>query len=359
MSQVALAALRDANSLAQTLTFEQLEAYHVPFDELAGAAGVESNLRYWSTRQGRVALVGESGAGKSSILAAELGAFSEWVPSDLVPVRVPVALAGPAEVTEVAEFGRHLVRHVLRWAAPEVLDARDQARIEALAVDLERKTGRRRRAGFGLGTSNLLPFHGDLSADFTGAATDFEQRLRSGDVVMALRRMVAMFRARDLEPFLLFDDTDAWLQFPGKEEEARARAEGFFGNNVRMLTRELDCGFALAVHRSYLELPSYRALADSLEHIDVPRFLDPSGAIGAILQKRMEVDELEVGVGDAFSIEALDELGSLYEELPDLRRIMGIAGLAVRKAHDDDEAEIVTAEAVALARAERDPLRGA
>jgi hypothetical protein len=359
MSQAALAALRDVNSLAQTLTFEQLEAYHVPFDELAGASRVESNVRYWSTRRGRVALVGESGAGKSSVLAAELGAFSEWVPPTLVPVRIPVALAGPAEVTEVAEFGRHLVRHVLRWAAPEALDGRDQARIEALAADLERKTGRRRRVGFGLGTSDLLPFHGDLSADFTSAATDFEQRLRSGDVVMALRRLVAMFRARDLEPFLLFDDTDSWLQFPGKEQEARERAEGFFGNNVRMLTRELDCGFALAVHRSYLKLPSYQALADSLEHIEVPLFAEPSAAIGAILQRRMEVDELGIDLEEVFSAGALAELGSLYAELPDLRRIMGIAGLAVRKAHDDDEAEIVTAEAILLARAERDPLRGA
>jgi energy-coupling factor transporter ATP-binding protein EcfA2 len=358
MSQDALARLREGNSLAQTLTFEQLEDYHVAFDDIAGTAGVESNLRYWSSRRGRVALVGESGAGKSSILAAELGAFSESVPESLVPVRVPVALAGPAEVNEVAEFGRHIVRYVLRWAAPEALSDRDQARIGELTADVEKRTGRRRRAGFGLGISQLLPFSPDLSADLTGAATDFEERLRSGEVVIAMKRMVAMFRARGLEPFLIFDDTDAWLQFPGREEEARERAEGFFGNNVRMLTRELDCGFALAVHRSYLALPSYQALADSLEHIEVPRFAEPAGALGTILQKRMDVDQLGIGVADAFSGEALAELGSLYEELPDLRRIMGIAGLAVRKAFDDDEAEIVTAEAISLARAERDPLRG-
>jgi hypothetical protein len=238
------------------------------------------------------------------------------------------------------------------------LNDRDQGRIEALTADLERKTGRRRRAGFGLGTSQLLPFSADLSADLTGAAEDFEQRLGSGDVVIAIKRLVAMFRARRLEPFLIFDDTDAWLQFPGKEEEARERAEGFFANNVRMLTRELDCGFALAVHRSYLELPAYQAMADSLEHIEVPRFAEPARAIGAILLRRMEVDELEIDVEEAFAAEALDELGSLYGDLPDLRRIMGIAGLAVRKAHDDDEVEIVTAEAISLARAERDPLRG-
>jgi hypothetical protein len=107
-----------------------------------------------------------------------------------------------------------------------------------------------------------------------------------------------------------------------------------------------------------LSCPPTQAVADSLEHIEVPCFAEPAQAIRTILQRRMEVDELGFGVEDAFSAEALDELGSLYGDLPDLRRVMGIAGLAVRKAHDDDEAEIVTEEAISLARAERDPLRG-
>jgi hypothetical protein len=359
MSQEALAALREGNSLAQTLPFEQLEAYHVPFDELIGPTRVESDLRYWSTRRGRVALIGDSGAGKSSILAAELGAFSETVPASLVPIRIPVALADQTEITEVGGFGRHVVNYVLRWGAPEVLAARDQEAIELLTADLERRTGRRRRAGFGLGTSKLLPFDASLSADLSGVATDLDRQVRNGDVVIALGRLVDMFRARHLEPFLIFDDTDAWLQFPGREEEARGRAEGFFANNVRMLTREIDCGFALAVHRSYLALPAYRALSDSLEPIMVPRFSEPETAIRAILQKRIEVDELGIGVEDAFASAALAELATLYEELPDLRRVMAIAGLAVRKAYDDGEAELVSAEAVLVARAERDPFRGA
>jgi predicted ABC-type transport system involved in lysophospholipase L1 biosynthesis ATPase subunit len=41
----------------------------VPFDHLTGERSVEHELGYWSTRAGRVALIGDSGAGKSSVMA--------------------------------------------------------------------------------------------------------------------------------------------------------------------------------------------------------------------------------------------------------------------------------------------------
>lgn len=358
MSQEALAALREGNALAQTMTFEQLEAYHVPFDDLTGRGEVEGELRYWSTRRGRVALIGDSGAGKSSAMASVLGAFSESVPEYLVPTRIPVELAGAGTITDVGGFGRHLVGHILNWAAPEALTDRERQAIENQASEMERRCGRRRRAGFSLGTGHLLPVNTGLSGDLSGAATDFERQLGNGEVVQALRRLVDLFRARDLEPFFIFDDTDAWLQLPGQEEAARELATGFFGSNVRMLSREVDCGFVLAVHRSYLALPAYRAIADSLEAIDLPTLPDPGAAIVAILQRRIDVDELGIEVGDAFSGDGLEALAGIYADAPDLRRVMAIAGLAVRKAHDDEDATVVTREAVIAARSQRDTMRG-
>jgi energy-coupling factor transporter ATP-binding protein EcfA2 len=358
MSQEALAALREGNALAQTLTFEQLEAYHVPFDELTERAEVERELEYWSTRRGRVALIGDSGAGKSSVMAAVLGALSESVPPNLVPTRIPVELASSDAITDVGGFGRHLVGHILNWAAPEALTAVERNGIERQLSEMERRSGRRRRAGFSLGTGRLLPIDANLSGDLTGAAQDFERQLGNGEVVQALRRLVDLFRARDLEPFLIFDDTDAWLQLPGQEDAARELATGFFGSNVRMLSREIDCGFVLAVHRSYLELPAYQAIADSLEAIDLPTLPEPVAAIIAILQRRIDVDELGIEVADAFADDGLQALGGIYSDVPDLRRVMAIAGLAVRKAHDDEDAIVVTREAVIAARSQRDTLRG-
>jgi hypothetical protein len=358
MSQEALAALREGNALAQTLTFEELEAYHVPFDELTGDSAVEAELEYWAGRCGRIALIGDSGAGKSSVLASVFGAFSEQIPEHLVPTRIPVALADSAAITGVADFGRHIVRHILNWAAPELLQSQEREELERRLADLERRSGRRRRAGFSLGPGQLLPINLGFSGDVTGAASDFETQLQSGDVVRALKRLIALFRARDLEPFLILDDTDAWLQLPGQQEEARDLASGFFGSNVKMMSRELDCGFAVAVHRSYLSLPAYQEIADSLEPIDLPVLDDPPAAITAILQRRMDVDELDISVEDAFSEGALEGLAGIYSDVPDMRRVMAVAGLAVRKAHDDEEATLVTKEAIIAARSQRDTVGG-
>lgn len=203
-----------------------------------------------------------------------------------------------------------------------------------------------------------MPVDASLSGDLTGAAADFDRQLTNGDVVLALKRLVSMFRARGLEPYLIFDDTDAWLQLPGQEQEARELASGFFGSNVRMLTREIDCGFALAVHRSYLELPAYQEVAESLEVVELPVLSDPVSAIVAILQRRIDIEELGIAVSDAFAGDAIEALSRIYLDIPDLRRVMATASLAVRKAHADDEATIVTQEAVIAARSQRDTFGG-
>jgi energy-coupling factor transporter ATP-binding protein EcfA2 len=358
MSQEALSILREANALAQTLTFEQLEAYHVPFDDLTGERSVEEQVKYWATCRGRVALIGDSGAGKSSVLASVFGAFSDELPAGLVPTRIPVGIAGEATIVDIGGFGRHLVKHILTWAAPEALGDDEQRDLQNQLATMESRIGKRRRAGFSLGTGSLLPLDAALSADLTGAAADFETALDNGDVVRAIKRLVAFFRARNLEPFFVFDDTDAWLQLPGQEEAAAKLANGFFGKNVRMLSREIDCGFALAVHRSYLELPAYQQVAESLEAIEIPFLADPNAAIRAILQRRMDIDALPVGVEDAFDDAAIAALAAAYDDVPDLRKVMATAGLAVRKVYEDSGSEIVTEEAIIAARAERDTLRG-
>ncbi len=331
----------------------------MPFDDLTGNPAVERELGYWAERGGRVALIGESGAGKSSVMAAVLGAFSERVSDSIVPIRVPVEVAGPEAVRTIAGFGRHVVNHVLKRAAPEVLNAGEQESLEREVADLEHRIGRRRRAGFSLGLGRLLPVDPRLSADLTGAATDIERQVGSGDVVAALIRMVELFRARGQEPFFVFDDTDHWLRLPGQEQAAQETATDFFSNNVQMLTREVDCGFVLAVHGTYVdEVPAYAYVAQSLEAIEVPVLADSATAIDRIVQRRMDVDGLGLSVTDVFDADSLDALGEVYSDAPDLRRVMSVAGLAVRKTYDDLEAERVSRPAILAAWAERDIVRG-
>ena len=130
----------------------------------------------------------------------------------------------------------------------------------------------------------------------------------------------------------MFDDTDSW----GNRPDGNLVAD-FFGNSIRLLATELDCGFVVAVHENYLDVPEYRALADRLEPVALPRFDDAAGALRAILQKRLEVTGARCHVGDVLSTGAVDCLVKVYEAAPDLRRVLGVAALAVRKTLDDPE----------------------
>jgi hypothetical protein len=88
VTRTQLESLRAANALPHTLRYDQLEPYHVPFDELCGGSAVEGELAHWLAHRGRVALIGPSGSGKSSALA--------WVlahrrPENLAVLRIPIA----------------------------------------------------------------------------------------------------------------------------------------------------------------------------------------------------------------------------------------------------------------------------
>lgn len=357
MSRHALENVRRSDALQQTVGYEQLEAYHVPFDELTGTTAVEAELTHWSTRRGKVAVIGPSGSGKSSVMAAVLGQLAEEVPDWLCPVRIPVELAEPEVITTTRAFAQHLVRQVMFWAAPEVLSEQQRQELDRGTADIERRTGRRRRGGFALGAPAWL-VDAKLSGDLTGAAHDIQRELGAGDIVRQTRRMIELFRDREREPFLVFDDTDTWLRLPGEQEEAERLATGFFTNNVRMVAKELDVGFAVAVHNDYLPGGGYRQIAGLLTPIEIPKLEEPVDAIARILQRRLDVHDLGLLVADAFDEAALDYLSFVYDDAPDLRRVMGIASRSIAKALQDPDAERVGKAAVRAARAERDSLGG-
>jgi hypothetical protein len=292
-----------------------------------------------------VSLVARSGAGKSSTLASVFGSFAE-VPDDLAPLRIPVALAGEEVVGNAGRFARHVVRQVALSA--QELTPTERAEIERLSANAAQLPGRQRRKGFVLG-GNLHAVRAELARDVTETAPTLSFELDAGEAAQALTRLVETFRAHGVEPFFVFDDTDSWGNRPDTSLVA-----GFFDANIRLLTTELDCGFVIAVHESYLDVPEYRVLADRLEPVSLPRFPHPAAALTAILQRRLDVTGLHCAVDDVMSADAIDELAQIYETAPDLRRVLAVAKLAVRKTLDDAELHVVTARAVAIAALERE-----
>ena len=118
-----------------------------------------------------------------------------------------------------------------------------------------------------------------------------------------------------------------------------------------MLTGEIDCGFILAVHTTYLDLPAYREIAPRLERIRVPQLGRPEAELARILTHRLEVAGLDIPLDQVFEPAALAVLAKTYEDLPDVRR--AIAASAVRLALEDEELDRVTSAAVRAAAAER------
>ncbi|HEX7299829.1 MAG TPA: hypothetical protein VF257_12580, partial [Solirubrobacteraceae bacterium] len=271
-------------------------------------------------------------------------------PAGSIPLRVPVAPTGDAVVREPAAFARHVVRHVARRAT--TLPAAERARIGRLTADTAQLPGRQRRKSLRLG-ADLRAVTAQLGREVTHTDPELGFQLDPGEAAHALTTLVETFRAHDAEPFLVFDDTDAW----GNRPDASLVAS-FFEGPVRLLATELDCGFALAMHRSYVDVPEYRALADRLEPIGLPRLPDPASALRAILQRRLDVRLLDFPVAAALDDGALDALAAIYAAKEDVRRAIVVAGLAVRIAIETD-ARVATRASVERAAAERDVHAGA
>jgi hypothetical protein len=150
----------------------------------------------------------------------------------------------------------------------------------------------------------------------------------------------------------VLDDTDTWLARP-HDGHPTELAESFFGRNVRMLATEIDCGFIIAVHTSYLALSAYREIAARLEKVRVPGLSDPRTDLTRIITRRIEVAGLELKVDEVFEPAAVRALANVYADLLDIRRVIATAAVAVRLALEAGDLELVTEAAVRAAAAEQ------
>jgi hypothetical protein len=362
MSREVIVELRERAALGHR-HYEALEAVHVRWDELCGGTRVEGEIERLSQSGGRLAVVGPSGTGKSSAMAAVLGQLAPDVPERLVPLRIPMSVVERGVIAS-ADFARHIVRQVLDWAAPELPSHRERDALEARIADLSRRSDRPRREGFALNvplslvSPRLAGLTANLARDLRASESGWEARVTGGEPWRALGDLVEIFRARGLEPFFVLDDTDIWLRAV-YAAEAEEIVRGFAAN-VRTMLTELDCGLALQVHTEYLEYPAVRETARRLTLVHLPRLPDAVAGLGRILTRRLEVAQVAGTVADAFTPGALEELARIYEADADLRRVLAVADEAAGEALQDEAAEMVDRSAVRAAHAKRaSPMGGA
>lgn len=258
---------------------QELRNLHVPFDEILGLPRCERVLAEALRRGERVALIGPSGSGKSSVTEHVLaGPYVQ----DLAPIRVRVGLEPASVVLDPREFVRHLVRTVAK--AVETTLAGERRAVKRLARESTQRDVRRSvKVGVGAGVGWL---NGNLALELGGVVDSLGP---SGeDALEGAQLILDVISDAGLKPVLVLDDTDHWLVRPGLSDPDQ-RIAAFFGPIVRVVVERLPSAAAvLAVHDSYLAHPSYRDATAFLEtRLTVPALPD-AAAVGRILFHRID-----------------------------------------------------------------------
>lgn len=344
--------LRSANAFDHQPTYETLRHVHVPFDRLFDTQTVEARLEEASQRNGRVALIGSSGCGKSSVISyvlrPEIG--------DLAPLVVPVSTVPAGTMIEPSTVADHLIHTVARRARElgSLDESAQDAALTHAAPGKILRTGRDSRGSVGLSFGWIK---GQLATDLA-RQTDVEVSITPEEKFEVVEQILLSIVGHGLRPVLVFDDTDRWLSGLGHEDPQRV-VEAFFGRVVRWIA-ELQCGVVVSVHDGYFTKATPRdQLLEFLDTpIDVP-VLPHSLALDEILGRRIELVLEETPLQGAAATGAFEEgsvahLFSIYEEEGHhLRWAIRTAHIALTEACDAGNEQITTASIDAAVAADR------
>ena len=337
MSRESLAKLQEAHAFNPAPLRGELHELHVPFDEMTGGRGCEQSLGDALRRGQRVALVGISGSGKSSVTQSVLGPLVEG----LAPLPITVAIERPEIAQDPAEFAGHVVRSVGQWVVNAMPK---QARRGREITTSGGSSGRTRKQRFSI-APGWLSAKLELAYELQQASAQIP--LSSGQRMDQARQLLDLIRAEGLQPVLVLDDTDKWLNTTWQPDAATVRA-AFFGRVIRVLAEDLSTAAVLAVHPTYLDDAEYQAAAVFLDTtIHVPS-IPGAGAVGQILGRRaglaLDLADEQSALRRAIAPDAVAELFEHYfRHQPDMRKhILLTAHAALAIACDDNADQIHT-----------------
>ena len=319
-----LESLRECNAFDATPKFEDVGVYHVPFESMGAGSPVEGRLRDGALRGERIALIADSGCGKTSVVSHVLGPTAESVEPILVPVHSLEMGATKAELIADAILSQ-LLRQA-RAVGHRTADAKNSVGQQRKVTNVNRRT---KHLGIGVEGPGL--------SARVDTAKQIEQQISTTEMIAledkldVIRLCLHSIRGDSLMPVFVFDDTDRWTA--GTEETI---VRGFFGSAIRWLA-EMDASVVVATHTRYLEAsvggPELLTFLDT--RVELPR-VPSSGHLGRILERRIQVhlDEANGAVhparlNDVVESSAIEELFRQYELGSSLRKVMQLAHMAL------------------------------
>jgi len=279
----------------------------------------------------RVHVVGPSGAGKTSLIlrvVADLSRRELEVRHEVLIVRVgdrPERLASPEEVMKM----------VLETIAVEGhrFSSIDEAVLLAAAADERIRTEPQVEHRAGL-TAPVVSYQAAIKEAYETA--EFGQN--AAQVRRDLEDILQQVHAAGYRPVLVLDDTEKFVS-PGAEGKLdETSVEHLYHHGVRVLG-ELEVDLVVAMHPRFEDVDRVSEVVQRLgmARIDVPSLPADADApaLGRILERRMQRDDIEGNLDGVIERAAIEELQVLYHERDrDLRSVLKLAHAAAGHAVD-------------------------
>lgn len=319
-----------------------------PYEQLVPGCNLESDIRQAVARYERVGLVGGIGCGKSGVSRYALGG------PGLGMIALNVVTEDREKIATVRGFLEILVAQLLsRATVASKLSGAVRERLLAGSSPTEPlpRTEIRTRAELG---GALWLLNGGVAREVTRTLGGSEAYRSTQDLRQAAREALEAISASDVVPVLLADDTDRLLAVAGDDGQGDALFRGFFGEVLREIAEQLECGLVIAIHDRYRERDDYAGYtAGRITTKEIPRLTEP-GQLAQIIDRRGEFADPAVTCGELLTEAGLHRLTAIHmsERVGGLRATLGVfhqaLGLAISDASENiDERHITAADTLA------------
>jgi len=334
VSAAELERLAAARAFKPMEAFDELADNHVDFDELLGGERREAALAkaLQGTTPARVAVLGPSGSGKSSLIAATLADLPAFL-----PLSIAIGQADVGILENQARFGQFIIRELSRqakgrFAAQQKIGRRREAALARLVADTTTRTGPGGKLALNIG----IPDYAAVSTEIRSAIKSTESDLNPSQSLEGLEEIARVFSAPERPtPVLIIDDADKWAGSPVPGDEDK-RARLLFSSALQpLLTLQLH--LVVAVQQHWKKLAEYENLDKRVDAtIEIPKL--PKDAVPALTQI-IASRALDVGVEDVTNLiedGALARLEAEYDRSDrSIRHVLRVLDLALRDATDE------------------------